>query len=141
MRNPEGHSSFLDLFEQSMIPRINSFIENSSTFLPSNFGLGTNALSVAYVNNIVQIAPMYADSQYTSLLINFGLIICVILALYMISIFIYYIRYNKKYLSLFFIIVISSATAIVTEIYPTNIILCCLISFSIRDAPRLYKFR
>lgn len=123
-----------DFLEISGGTRMDIFVEQmqQASLFSDQFGVGTNTGVI--ISNEININAFIADSMYSSLLANLGLLGLVFYIFLMINCFIYFIRLNcVGGVLLLTLTVLASGTVILTEMFPVNIILPIMFHLFIKE--------
>ena len=124
----------LDVFSQSFGPRIQIFsnLITNSNFVPSDFGLGT-ATSYLVANALnINLDSVATESFYASFIVNLGLFgFLLFLALCSVLVLVSYLNRNFELFLVVLVVMMSSGTVVLSEVYPANMILGLLITFSL----------
>lgn len=126
----------LDVIEASFATRWIIFIEllKNSNFFSTSFGYATNTGILLSSFNKVDYNAFIADSTYTSILSNLGLITFIFVIFFIIiSAFLTWLNKDKELLIFITIFTLYSATIIVFEAYPMNLLFAVLAAYYLRN--------
>ena len=100
--------------------------------ISTKFGIATNGAVSLRRNLDIKNAAFIADSLYTSILGNYGLLFATLLfsGFFIIGIIVF-LKKNYQLQLFYLLLLLSFATLIITEIYPLNILIPCVCSFYI----------
>ena len=123
-------------FEQSFMTRVNVFTDllMNGELISTRFGSSTNtvAMYAAMINEEYSIIP--ADSIYSSIIGNIGLLGFFLFVLLFLFLVIYAIRVNRLDLYLFIIIfALFGMTTIFLEVFPVNLLFSIYIAYILRN--------
>lgn len=108
-----------------------SDVLSNSSLISTNFGYATNgAFRLSEKNGVKIKETMFADSFYTSILGNMGIIFIIIFIIMIIRLYAYLITNNLVYPLLFLIFYsLFAVSEILTEVFPGNLILPIVIAY------------
>lgn len=125
-----------DFIELSFGVRIMIFLEllQNSDLFSSNFGYATNTGVLIGSFSGVENAAFVADSTYASILGNLGLFTFILVMLFIfLSLFLAWLQKDREKLIFILIYFLFSATTIIFEAYPMNLLFSILMAYYLRN--------
>lgn len=121
-----------DFIELSFGVRVGIFLEllQNSELFSSNFGYATNTGILMSSLSGVKNNAFVADSTYSSILGNLGLFTFILVISFIFtSLFLAWLQKDKEKLTFIFIYSLFSATTIIFEVYPANLLFAILMAY------------
>lgn len=125
-----------DFIELSFGTRWIIFIEllESSSFFSTSFGYATNTGVLIGSLNGINYDAFVADSTYASILSNLGLITFIFVIFFIVvSVFLAWLNKDKEQLIFIIIFTLFSATTIIFEAYPMNLLFAILMAYYLKN--------
>ena len=123
-----------DYVGQSFGTRIDIFIDKflNANLLDNDLGLGTNTAVLILKDSLYKVSIM--DSMYASLVTNLGTLnfIAILFTLLTLT-FIAFVNKKKERLIFYILILLSSATTIIFEVYPVNLLISIMFAYYINQ--------
>ncbi|MBE9869282.1 hypothetical protein G6W40_02515 [Campylobacter concisus] len=123
-----------DYVGQSFGTRIDIFIDKflNANLLDNDLGLGTNTAVLILKDSLYKVSIM--DSMYASLVTNLGILnfIAILFTLLTLT-FTAFVNKKKERLIFYILILLSSATTIIFEVYPVNLLISIMFAYYINQ--------